>query len=237
MMRAISAVSPGRGGSFGKAVSSEKLSAKLLFVAITLVGATTLVSASYAQVALPAFEVATIKRSDPNKTLPVATTHVSQSRFEARGITLKELIALAYDLTFDTSQQISRGPGWANSEKFDVVARVDETVGAQLRTLSTERQGEQWRTMIQQLLSDRFALRIHREPRELTVYTLVIAKGGPKLNPGQLQPNLPADIPQTRINHMGPGFLVGHNAPLGSSRECSEGSLKLEGDRSLTKLD
>lgn len=188
--------------------------AKPLFAAVTLVAATALVPASHAQVALPTFEVATIKHSNPNNTL-LATSRFSQDKFDARNITLKELIAVAYDLNFDTSQQISRGPGWVNSEKFDVVAKVDESVLAQLRKLSAERQGEQRRIMIQQLLSDRFALRIHREPRELAVYTLVIAKGGPKLKPGQLQPNRP-DLPQSRIDRMGPSFLVGHNAPAGS---------------------
>lgn len=112
MTHVVSAVSPGRGGSFRKAISSGKLSAKLLFVAITLVGATALVSASYAEVALPTFEVATIKRASPNKP-QLSTIHSSQGRFEASSTTLKELIAIAYDLNFDTSQQISRDPGWS----------------------------------------------------------------------------------------------------------------------------
>jgi uncharacterized protein (TIGR03435 family) len=229
----MSAVSPSRGDSFGKAVSGGKLSGKLLFVAVTLTGATNLVSATYAQVALPTFEVATIKHSNLNNTL-LATGHFSQNKFDARNITLKELIAIAYDLDFDTSQQISRGPGWVKSEKFDVVAKVDETVLAQLRTLSPERQGEQRRMMIQQLLSDRFALRIHREPRELTVYTLVTAKGGPKLKPGQLQPNRP-DLPQSRIDTMGPGFLVGHNAPAGLLARVLSGQPEIGGRSVLDK--
>jgi uncharacterized protein (TIGR03435 family) len=234
MIRAISVVSPSRGGSFGKAVSSGKLSAKLLFVAVTLVGATTLVSVSYAQVALPTFEVATIKPSNPNNTQH-GTGHFSQGKFDARNITLKELIATAYDLGFDTSQQISGGPGWVKFEKFDVVAKVDETILAQLGTLSPERQGEQLRMMIQQLLSDRFALRIHREPKELTVYTLVIAKGGPKLKPGQLQPNLRGSLPQTRIDTRGPGFLVGHNAPATLLARVLSGQPEIGGRSVLDK--
>lgn len=104
------------------------------------------------------------------------------------------MIAIAYDLNFDTSQQISGGPRWVNSDRFDVVANLDETALARLRTIPAEQQGDQRRIMIQELLSDRFALRIHREPKELVVYTLAIAsKGGPKLQPGQLQPNLPAN--------------------------------------------
>jgi uncharacterized protein (TIGR03435 family) len=37
--------------------------------------------------------------------------------------------------------------------------------------------------MMQRLLEDRFKLRIHRETREVPVYDLTVAKGGPKLKP------------------------------------------------------
>jgi uncharacterized protein (TIGR03435 family) len=37
--------------------------------------------------------------------------------------------------------------------------------------------------MIQKLLADRFQLHFHRDKRELAVYAIRIAKGGPKLNP------------------------------------------------------
>jgi uncharacterized protein (TIGR03435 family) len=119
---------------------------------------------------------------------------------------------MTYQLPSASSLQISGGPAWIDSDKFDIVATVDDSTFAQLSKLSPEQQGEQHRMMIQQLLSDRFALRIHRERRELTVYTLVIAKGGPKLKSGQLQSNLLPNLPQSRINTMGPGFLAGHNA-------------------------
>jgi uncharacterized protein (TIGR03435 family) len=187
------------------------LPGRLPRLGIALIGAITLVLRSYAQTSPQAFEAATIKHSNPNKP-QAATIRSSQGRFEANSTTLKELIAIAYDLNFDISQQISGGPGWVNSDKFDVVARADEAALARLRTIPAEQQGEQRRIMIEELLSDRFGLRIHREPKELTVYTLSIANKGPRLKPGQLQANLPANVPQTRINVMGPGFLEGHNA-------------------------
>jgi uncharacterized protein (TIGR03435 family) len=66
--------------------------------------------------------------------------------------------------------------------------------------------------MLQELLSDRFKLSIHREQKELTTYTLLLAKGGSKLKPGVLDPKLPANIPQSRINVRGTGFWEGHNS-------------------------
>lgn len=208
----LDALSPSLVGRLSRVICGGKLSGMLLPVGSALIGAITLVLCSYAQTSPPAFEAATIKHNSPNKP-QAATIHSTQGRFEASSITLKELIAIAYDLNFDAGKQISGGPGWVNSDKFDVVAKADEAALAQLRTIPAAQQGEPRRIMIQQLLSDRFALRTHREPKELTVYTLATAnKGGPRLKPGQLQSNLPANVPQTRINVMGPGFLEGHNA-------------------------
>jgi len=42
---------------------------------------------------------------------------------------------------------------------------------------------DQIRLMLQALLEDRFKLKVHRETREMAVYKLVIAKGGPKIKP------------------------------------------------------
>jgi uncharacterized protein (TIGR03435 family) len=186
--------------------------ASLLSIAFTAITVTTPFSTGYAQgLAAPAFEAATIRRSDPKKPRPPALNS-SAGRFEATNMTLRELLAIAYQLAFDTNQQISGGPAWINSEKFDVLATEDEPTVAELNKLPAEQQGGQYRLMIQELLSDRFKLSIHRETRELMSYTLLVAKGGPKLNPGVLDPKLPANIPQSRIDVRGAGFLAGHNA-------------------------
>jgi uncharacterized protein (TIGR03435 family) len=177
-------------------------------VAIIVFAGTTLAPAGYSQQAttLPTFEVATIRRSDPKKPLPPSIKFVP-GRFEASNVTLNDLIAMA----FDTRQQISGGPGWIDSEKFDIVAKEDKNVMAHLNQLGPEQKGEQYRSMIQELLTDRFKLSVRREKKELTTYTLLLAKGGSRLKPGVLDPKLPANIPQARINVRGPGFWEGHN--------------------------
>jgi uncharacterized protein (TIGR03435 family) len=43
------------------------------------------------------------------------------------------------------------------------------------------------RLMVQALLADRFKLAIHRESKEMPVYELVVQKGGPKLQPADIQ--------------------------------------------------
>jgi uncharacterized protein (TIGR03435 family) len=40
--------------------------------------------------------------------------------------------------------------------------------------------------MLRQLLADRFQVRFHREPKEMGIYALTVAKGGPKLKPSTL---------------------------------------------------
>jgi uncharacterized protein (TIGR03435 family) len=62
------------------------------------------------------------------------------------------------------------GPAWLDSERFDINA-----------TMPPETTREQLHMMLQNLLAERFKLTIHRETRELPLYLLVVAKGGPKL--------------------------------------------------------
>jgi len=62
------------------------------------------------------------------------------------------------------------GPGWINSAHYDLEAKAEGSPAA-----------AQLRLMMQTLLEDRFQLKVHRETRELPVYELSVAKGGPKL--------------------------------------------------------
>jgi uncharacterized protein (TIGR03435 family) len=70
--------------------------------------------------------------------------------------------------------QISGGPGWIGSDRYDVAAKAEN--GAH---------DQQTRLMLQTLLTERFQLQFHRETREGTVYALVIGKNGAKLQPAK----------------------------------------------------
>lgn len=117
------------------------------------------------------FEVASVK--------PTATRDGSLSvnfppggRFSARDLTLKQLLQNAYALQ---AYQISGGPGWLATEGFDIEAKAGAGTGEPTR--------EQVLRMIQALLADRFHLAVHREARQLPVYSLVVGKAGPRLRP------------------------------------------------------
>lgn len=81
-------------------------------------------------------------------------------------VSLQDMIQNAYDVK---SFQIT-GPDWLNSARFDVSARVP--AGA------TKAES---RVMLQNLLAERFRLRLHHSTKESSIYGLTIAKSGPKL--------------------------------------------------------
>ena len=68
-------------------------------------------------------------------------------------------------------------PDWAQRQPYYIEAKVDPSDVPQFDKLTME----QKYAMVMALLGDRFGLKLHHETREGQLYTLVIAKGGPKL--------------------------------------------------------
>ncbi|HYL75938.1 MAG TPA: M56 and DUF3738 domain-containing protein [Bryobacteraceae bacterium] len=114
------------------------------------------------------FEVASIKPSAPGG-LAARFMMAPGGRVNINNINVKFLIQQAYQVR---DFQITGGPGWIGSDRYDIVAKGegDEQISQ-----------EQMRAMMQGLLADRFKLVIHRETKELPVYSLVLGKNGPKL--------------------------------------------------------
>jgi uncharacterized protein (TIGR03435 family) len=114
----------------------------------------------------PAFDVATIK---PNPTGGGGKGFGIRGRtFSTMNTSLADLIEFAYDVH---SKQILDGPDWIDKDKYDITA-VPDTEGAP--------SNRQWKMMLQKMLADRFQLTFHHEKRDLNVYVLSVAKGGPK---------------------------------------------------------
>ena len=107
----------------------------------------------------------------------------------AKNQTLQGLIRLAYGVQDD---QISGGPDWVTTARFNVEAKLDSSVVAELQKLSPEQQKAERDQMFQTLLADQFKVALHRESKLLPAYVLVIAKNGPKIQaakPGDTYPN------------------------------------------------
>ena len=92
----------------------------------------------------------------------------SNGRFTASGSVAKLVLMLAYDVQ---ESQIMGGPSWFATEKWDIEARSDAGV---------KRSVAETRSMLQNLLKERFGLQMHRATEPLPVYVLTIAKSGPK---------------------------------------------------------
>jgi uncharacterized protein (TIGR03435 family) len=113
----------------------------------------------------PKFEVTSVKpntRGGPGMTIRLSPN----GRLDVEDITVRQLIRIAYGIL---DSQISGGPGWIDSDHFDVSAKAENNVTF-----------EQMRPMLQSLLSDRFQLTVKNNTKELPVYALVVAKGGIK---------------------------------------------------------
>ncbi|HEY6250018.1 MAG TPA: TIGR03435 family protein [Candidatus Angelobacter sp.] len=124
----------------------------------------------------PSFEVASIK---PNKADDQRMMfRMTPDGFSASGVPLKLLIEFAYNIK---DFQISGGPGWIDSERYDIDAKMDEANIEAIKKMPRDQAVEQRRLMVQSLLADRFKLKVTHSNKELPIYALVVAKNGPKL--------------------------------------------------------
>ena len=115
----------------------------------------------------PAFDVVTIKLSDPNSHRQGIGYH--GRNVDATGQTLKSLMMFAYGVH---SKQIVDEPAWAANDKYDIAGVADA---------SGEPNLQQMQEMYRKLFAERFGLQLRREQREMTYYALTVAKGGAKI--------------------------------------------------------
>ncbi len=131
-------------------------------------------AAAFAQTADPTlqFDVASIKPAAPPTSPGIrvmmrggpGTPDPGQITYS--NVTLKNVIMNAYDVK---SYQVS-GPPWLDSERYDIVAKIPKDTTK-----------EQFRIMLQNMLTERFKLTLHHSSKEVPMYALVVGKGGPKM--------------------------------------------------------
>lgn len=110
--------------------------------------------------------------------------HVSEDNDSliATGVTAKYLIELAYEVK---DFQISGGPGWVESEKYAINAKIDEDTLEALKKLPREQASGRRRLMLQSLLTERFNLKLNHSSKELPIYALLVSKNGHRLLPSK----------------------------------------------------
>jgi uncharacterized protein (TIGR03435 family) len=118
------------------------------------------------------FEVASIKPAPPG-TLGTRSRFTPGGHFTASNISLKELIAAMWRIP---EFQISGGPAWLGSARYDISAKPENAP-----------KDDEILPMAQSLLVDRFRLSVHRETKELPIFALVVARKDGKLGVGLAQ--------------------------------------------------
>ena len=162
------------------------------------------------------FEVVSVKPSSPiARGMSVQT---SQGRFVARGATLGFLIQYAYRLK---PAQISGGPDWLNTDRFDIEARADRE--------ANKDNDDALILMLRSALEDRFKLKSHHETKEQPIFLLTVAKSGSKLKPS-------TNLPQTQTLSGRGAASVASNLHTMSSRGATLANLAAQLSQILGRI-
>lgn len=167
-------------------------------------------SSATAAAPLPSFEVASIRPGDPHGEWNF--NGGGGRRLDATNITVKKLISIAYEID---ETHLDKLPSWAQSQKFTIQA----VVPPDLPKLPMQQIHQMLYQMVQSLLAERFALKVHRTTKQLPVYELVVAKSGAKIRPMNKADFAAAGRaydPDISMIHWRPGLQPEHMSALGA---------------------
>lgn len=142
----------------------------------------------------PSFEVATIKISNSNPNDAEWGIGTRGTHFWSKNATVIDLLSFAFEVH---AKQITGGPSWCRTDRFDVEG-VPNFEGKPARA--------QLQTMLRKLIEDRFQLKFHMEKQELSVFALMIAKDGVQFHKTDSPPDagagygFPTMVPITQMN-------------------------------------
>jgi len=205
-------------------------------IGLSLVGATVISVLSQTSAQKLSFEVASVKRNTTRPTGPVDTTLgcrgtdsrspgmiLPVGRCISRNQPLRLVIALAYDIPpssmYPYQGKVLSGPDWINNEVYDIEAKAESPATY-----------NELKLMLQDLLVDRFKLKVHREPREMPIYALVQGKGTLKLQEapkdrecdGQRRNDHRFELGATSLAGQCHGFVPDQGALTGRSVDMSD---------------
>lgn len=127
----------------------------------------------------PSFEVAVIKPSDPND--KNQAFGLEGHRIHIENNSMIGILCFAYSIQ---KSQIVNAPAWFDEQRWDIDGVPD---------VEGKPSWDQYRHMVQKLLTARFGLKMHPDRRELSVYTLTVAKSGPRLAKSTRDPDANSD--------------------------------------------
>ncbi len=160
---------------------------------------------------IPTFDVVSVRPSKFGSDM--AMIRFTPDGFSAAMISLKELLSMTSGIKEDLILGL---PGWADSARYNIDAKVAGADVDALKTLSRE----QRKSMLQSALAERFKLKVHIEIRQLPVFALVALKSGPRLKeatPGDAYVNgikAPGGVSKPGMIMMKPGEFIGQGIPI-----------------------
>jgi uncharacterized protein (TIGR03435 family) len=161
---------------------------------------------TFAQTITPAhplaFDVVSIKRSRVIAP-PSIQSRPNGDTILLTNMTPRLILGFAYDVQL--RDEIYGLPAWADSETYDITAKVAEADLPAFRTLLPRQRNP----MLRPMLADRFHLQFHFESRMLPAYALSVVKSGPRLNPIE-----PPDDQDPGNIHTAPGSIIADYAPI-----------------------
>ena len=167
------------------------------------------------------FNAASIKRSEPGNPNGSTFEYQTGGALRVRNGTLRRLIESAYDIR---DFQIIGGPGWLNTDRFDVLARSES--GESNAPRADEMKAT--RLKLRSLLADRFRLVVRHETREMQEYVLGVDKDGTKLVAERTAPARNSGI-QSACGHMAGTRATMTNLTIYLSRELGRPVLDATG--------
>jgi uncharacterized protein (TIGR03435 family) len=119
-----------------------------------------------------------------------------------------------FELWLGPDNQVSSGPDWFASKRFDIDAKCDPPIGGDPRKLNFEKRKAyeaQMLLRLRALLTDRFNLKLRQDAKDAAVFDLVVAKGGPKFQDAAKQD---ADGQVRRGSRVSPGHIEVYRADM-----------------------
>jgi uncharacterized protein (TIGR03435 family) len=179
-----------------RSILSRLKGSRVVTVLVVAALATILAQPGYTQSSqAQSFEVASVRVAPPvptGETYNINLGTISHGTVTLTNTTLSDSLRFAYGITSDA--QIA-GPDWIKNKELHYVI---------MAKAAPETSREDALLMLQSLLTERFKLAMHREPREMSYYALTQAKKGAKMEPVSLNkdPKEGAGAPVNRPGHI-----------------------------------
>lgn len=115
------------------------------------------------------YEIVSVRPSAPNADPGSVQSLPNGIGYNGIAVTVRDMLTVMYRLP---RRQVIGGPDWVDTERFDVMVRADHRYSI-----------DELHAMFQNMLAERFHLRLHIETKQGPVYALTIAKSGLKMTP------------------------------------------------------